>query len=82
MLGEREASLRWQAGMSGCECFMCTCVTGAGGKNYQLSGEPENRGPNHFALEGVRTKSGNGKGNRIFSSSSLGTSRAESGDTP
>jgi hypothetical protein len=41
------------AGVSGCECFMCTCGTGAGGKNYQLSGEPENRrGPNHFTLEG------------------------------
>lgn len=48
-------------GLSGCGCFMCTCVMGAGGKNYQLSGEPENRkGPNHFTLEGVR-KTGNGK---------------------
>lgn len=53
--GRGRRALDDRVGVSGCACCMCTCVMGVGGKNYQLSGEPENRdGLNHSALGGKK----------------------------
>lgn len=45
---------------------MCTCVVGAGRNNYQLLGEPETEKVQTILLEGGKTRTGSGKGNRIL----------------
>lgn len=46
--GRGRQALDGRVGMSGWECYMCTC-----GKNYQLSGEPENRDSLNHSAQGA-----------------------------